>query len=53
MYSSRCKEPLPADGAEGRTREFLTYPVGQIFGDLSASTSVREIVYGMMQELLD
>lgn len=58
-------EPLPAPlqnllwWAEGRTRvervrarEFLTYPVGQIVGDLRASTSVREIVRGMLDELL-
>lgn len=58
-------EPLPAPlqnllwWAEGRTRvervrarEFLTYPVGQIVGDLRAPTSVREIVRGMLDEML-
>jgi NAD(P)H-dependent flavin oxidoreductase YrpB (nitropropane dioxygenase family) len=58
-------DPLPAPlqnllwWAEGRTRvervrarDFLTYPVGQIVGDLQATTSVRDIVYGMMEELL-
>jgi NAD(P)H-dependent flavin oxidoreductase YrpB (nitropropane dioxygenase family) len=58
-------DPLPAPlqnllwWAEGRTRvervrtrEFLTYPVGQIVGDLRGTTSVREIVYGMMAEML-
>lgn len=58
-------DPLPAPlqnllwWGEGRTRvervrkrEFLTYPVGQIVGDLRAPTSVRDIVYGMMEEML-
>jgi NAD(P)H-dependent flavin oxidoreductase YrpB (nitropropane dioxygenase family) len=57
--------PLPAPlqnllwWGEGRTRvervrarEFLTYPVGQIVGDLMGPTSVREIVYSMMEEML-
>lgn len=58
-------EPLPAPlqnilwWGEGRTRvervrarDFLTYPVGQIVGNLNGPTSVREIVYGMMEEML-
>jgi len=57
--------PLPAPlqnllwWGEGRTRvervrarDFLTYPVGQIVGDLRGPSSVREIVYGMMEEML-
>lgn len=59
-------EPLPAPlqnllwWAEGRTRvervrarDFLTYPVGQIVGDLRSTLSVRDIVYGMMNEMLE
>lgn len=45
---------------EGRTRvervrakEFLTYPVGQIVGDMQAETSVREVVYELLHEMLD
>ncbi|MBK8959262.1 MAG: nitronate monooxygenase [Proteobacteria bacterium] len=58
-------EPLPAPlqnilwWGEGRTRvervrarDFLTYPVGQIVGNFTGPTSVREIVYGMMEEML-
>ncbi|MGD9603669.1 MAG: nitronate monooxygenase [Gammaproteobacteria bacterium] len=36
-----------------RAREFLTYPVGQIVGDMTGPSSVREVVYEMMQELLE
>ncbi len=36
-----------------RAREFLTYPVGQIVGDMKEETSVREVVYSMLDELLD
>lgn len=59
-------EPLPAPlqnilwWAEGRVRvervrahDFLTYPVGQIVGDMTAPCTVREVVYEMMEELLD
>ncbi|MEC9344789.1 MAG: nitronate monooxygenase [Pseudomonadota bacterium] len=59
-------EPLPAPlqnylwWQEGRTRvervraqDFLTYPVGQIVGDMEAETSVRQVVYDMIDELLD
>lgn len=45
---------------QGRTRvervratDFLTYPVGQIVGDMHAETSVREVVRGMLEELLE
>ncbi|MGE0483237.1 MAG: nitronate monooxygenase [Gammaproteobacteria bacterium] len=45
---------------EGRTRvervrahDFLTYPVGQLVGDMHEETSVREVVYAMMEELLE
>lgn len=58
--------PLPAPlqnilwWAEGRTRaervrkrEFLTYPVGQIVGDMSGPTTVRDVIYEMMKEFVD
>ncbi|MCB1747649.1 MAG: nitronate monooxygenase [Gammaproteobacteria bacterium] len=45
---------------EGRTRvervrahDFLTYPVGQLVGDMREETSVRQVVYAMMEELLE
>ena len=59
-------EPLPAPlqnilwWAEGRTRverarakDFLTYPVGQLLGDMQTQTSVKDIIYGMMTEMLE
>ena len=56
--------PAPAQNylwwREGRTRvervrarEFLTYPVGQIVGDLAAETSVRQVVQDLMTEFAD
>ncbi len=45
---------------EGRTRvervrakDFLTYPVGQIVGDMTEETSVKEVVYDFINELLE
>jgi NAD(P)H-dependent flavin oxidoreductase YrpB (nitropropane dioxygenase family) len=45
---------------EGRTRvervrakEFLTYPVGQIVGDMTEETSVRQVVYDLLDEMLE
>lgn len=45
---------------EGRTRvervratEFLTYPVGQIVGDMHEETSVKQVVYELMTEMLE
>lgn len=45
---------------EGRTRvervrahDFLTYPVGQIVGDLAAETSVRHVVQDLVTEFAD
>jgi len=45
---------------EGRTRvervrakDFLTYPVGQIVGDMREETSVRDVMYGLMDEMLE
>jgi NAD(P)H-dependent flavin oxidoreductase YrpB (nitropropane dioxygenase family) len=59
-------KPLPAPTQnylwwqEGRTRvervrakEFLTYPVGQIVGDLNEENSVREVFYDLLSELVD
>jgi NAD(P)H-dependent flavin oxidoreductase YrpB (nitropropane dioxygenase family) len=46
--------------AEGRTRvervsakDYLTYPVGQLVGDMRAETSVRNVIHSMMDELLE
>ncbi|MDB5551302.1 MAG: monooxygenase [Rhizobium sp.] len=50
--------------SEGRTRvervrthdnakPFLTYPCGQIVGDMTEESSVREVVYGMLSEIAD
>jgi NAD(P)H-dependent flavin oxidoreductase YrpB (nitropropane dioxygenase family) len=36
-----------------RAKEFLTYPVGQIVGDMSSETSVRNVVHEMLLELLE
>lgn len=45
---------------EGRTRvervratDFLTYPVGQLVGDLHAETSVKQVVYDILGELVE
>ncbi|HJM93127.1 MAG: nitronate monooxygenase [Alphaproteobacteria bacterium] len=45
---------------EGRTRvervrakDFLTYPVGQIVGDMEVEISVRGVVYELLNEMLD
>ena len=59
-------EPLPAPlqnmlwWAYGRTRverahaePFLTYPVGQLVGDMNEQTSVREVVQDMLLELAE
>lgn len=59
-------KPLPAPlqailwWGQGRTRvervraqDFLTYPVGQLVGDMSQETSVRQIVYDMLNELIE
>jgi len=46
--------------AEGRTRvervrarDFLTYPVGQLVGDMTAAASVKDVIYDMLTELLE
>lgn len=36
-----------------RARDFLTYPVGQIVGDMKEETSVRNVVYDMLAELAE
>jgi NAD(P)H-dependent flavin oxidoreductase YrpB (nitropropane dioxygenase family) len=59
-------KPLPAPlqnmlwWAHGRTRvervnaePFLTYPVGQLVGDMQQETSVREVVQDMLVELAE
>lgn len=56
--------PSPLQGmlwwAHGRTRvervqaeEFLTYPVGQLVGDMNEETSVRQVVQDMLVELAE
>ncbi len=46
--------------AHGRTRvervkaeAFLTYPVGQLVGDMNEESSVRQVVQDMLQELAE
>jgi hypothetical protein len=34
-----------------RAKEFLTYPVGQIVGDMTEETSVRNVIQDMLLEL--
>lgn len=36
-----------------RAKDFLTYPVGQIVGDMTGETSVRQVVHDMLHELLE
>ncbi len=38
---------------KARAGEFYVYPVGQIAGDMHEETSVRNVVYEMMNELLE
>ena len=58
--------PLPAPTQnylwwqEGRTRverfrakDFLTYPVGQIVGDMHEETSVKAVIYDLLNEMLE
>lgn len=34
-------------------REWMTYPVGQLVGDLRAPTATRDVVRGMLEEFVD
>ncbi len=36
-----------------RAKAFLTYPVGQIVGDMREEASVRQVIYDMLQELVE
>jgi NAD(P)H-dependent flavin oxidoreductase YrpB (nitropropane dioxygenase family) len=36
-----------------RAAEFLTYPVGQIVGDMTSETTVRQVVREMLEELVE
>ena len=36
-----------------RAHDFLTYPVGQLVGDMQEETTVKQVVYEMIDELLD
>ena len=35
------------------SKDFLTYPVGQLVGDMNAETSVRQVVQDMLNELVE
>jgi NAD(P)H-dependent flavin oxidoreductase YrpB (nitropropane dioxygenase family) len=35
-----------------RAAQWMTYPVGQIVGDMLEETTVREVVYGLLEEFL-
>jgi NAD(P)H-dependent flavin oxidoreductase YrpB (nitropropane dioxygenase family) len=37
----------------GKAKEWMTYPVGQIVGDMTGETSVRDVVQGMLEEFLE
>lgn len=37
----------------GKAKEWMSYPVGQIVGDMKGETSVRDVVQGMLEEFLD
>lgn len=39
--------------AKSQAPEFVTYPVGQIVGDMTQETSVRQVVEGMLHEFLE
>jgi NAD(P)H-dependent flavin oxidoreductase YrpB (nitropropane dioxygenase family) len=36
-----------------RAKDFLTYPVGQVVGEMKEETSVKEVVYDFINELLE
>ena len=36
-----------------RARDFMTYPVGQVVGDMKHETTVKQVVYDMMVEFLE
>ncbi len=36
-----------------RVREFLTYPVGQIVGEMAHETSCRQVIFEMLDEFVD
>jgi len=33
--------------------EYMSYPVGQIVGDMHEETTVREVVYAMLEEFIE
>lgn len=37
----------------GHAKEWLTYPVGQIVGDLQGDTTVRQVIHEMLDEFVD
>lgn len=36
-----------------RASDYMSYPVGQVVGDMTGETTVKEIVYGLLNEFLD
>ena len=36
-----------------RAKDFLTYPVGQVVGDMQEEISVKETVYDLLNEMLE
>lgn len=36
----------------GRASEYMSYPVGQIVGDMRQETTVRQIVFSMLDEFI-
>ena len=37
----------------GRSKDFLTYPVGQIVGDMEHETTCRQVIQEMLTEFVD
>jgi hypothetical protein len=36
-----------------RAHDFLTYPVGQLVGDMNEETTVRQVVHDMLNEFVE
>jgi NAD(P)H-dependent flavin oxidoreductase YrpB (nitropropane dioxygenase family) len=37
----------------GKAKDWMSYPVGQIVGDMQAETTVRDVVQGMLEEFIE
>ena len=46
-------EGAPRNIERARAEPFLTYPVGQLVGDMNADSSVRQVVQDMLLELAE